>query len=131
MSDAPVGLRVTHFGAAQAVTGRVTYNAEQLDHHEAALSLLQYVGTSDFWDRTLQNWQSEFLAVGSMAVLHSYGAALDLVAGGAIDTKALLTDTVALEKFPEALDLMRSGAGLKVQVVPGVSSDRIERRQPR
>jgi hypothetical protein len=55
--------------AAQAVTGRVAYNAEQLDHHEAALSLLQYVGTSDFWDRTLQNWQSEFLAVGSMAVL--------------------------------------------------------------
>jgi hypothetical protein len=23
----------------------------------------------DFWSRTLQNWQSEFLAVGSMAVL--------------------------------------------------------------
>ncbi|HSD77471.1 MAG TPA: DUF6766 family protein [Solirubrobacteraceae bacterium] len=58
--------------AAQAVTGRVSYNAEQLDHHEAAVSLVQYVGTSDFWDRTLQNWQSEFLAVGSMAVLSIY-----------------------------------------------------------
>jgi hypothetical protein len=58
--------------AASAVTGRIVYNAEQLDHHEAALSLLQYVGTSDFWDRTLQNWQSEFLAVGSMAVLSVY-----------------------------------------------------------
>jgi hypothetical protein len=58
--------------AAQGVTGRVIYNAEQLDHHEAALSLLQYVGTSDFWNRTLQNWQSEFLAVGSMAVLSIY-----------------------------------------------------------
>jgi hypothetical protein len=54
---------------AQAVAGRVSYNADQLDHHEAALSLGQYLGTSDFWDRTLQNWQSEFLAVGSMAVL--------------------------------------------------------------
>jgi hypothetical protein len=31
-----------------------------------------YVGTSDFWNRTLQNWQSEFLAVGSMAVLAIY-----------------------------------------------------------
>ena len=53
---------------AQLVTGRVDYNAEQFDHHEAALSLWQYAGTSDFWDRTLQNWQSEFLAIASMAV---------------------------------------------------------------
>jgi len=57
---------------AQAVTGRIDYNATQLDHHEAALSLWQYVGTSDFWDRTLQNWQSEFLAVGSFGVLSIY-----------------------------------------------------------
>ena len=57
---------------AQAVTGRVEFNAEQFDHREAALSLWQYVGTSDFWNRTLQNWQSEFLAVGSFAVLTIY-----------------------------------------------------------
>ena len=53
---------------AQLVTGRIEYNAEQLDHHEAPLSLLQYAGASDFWNRTLQNWQSEFLAVASMIV---------------------------------------------------------------
>jgi hypothetical protein len=53
---------------AQLVTGRVVYNAEQLDHHEAALGLWQYAGTSEFWNRTLQNWQSEFLAVASMVV---------------------------------------------------------------
>ena len=41
---------------------------EQLDHQEAALSLWQYAGSSDFWNRTLQNWQSEFLAVASMVV---------------------------------------------------------------
>jgi uncharacterized protein DUF6766 len=56
----------------QAVTGRVAYNADQLDHQEAALSFVQYGGSSDFWNRTLQNWQSEFLAVGSMAVLSIY-----------------------------------------------------------
>ena len=56
----------------QAVAGRVAYNAQQLDHQEAALTLLQYLGTSDFWNRTPQNWQSEFLAVGSMAVLSIY-----------------------------------------------------------
>ena len=32
----------------------------------------QYLGSPDFWNRTLQNWQSEFLAVGSMAVLSIY-----------------------------------------------------------
>jgi len=53
---------------AQLITGHVQYNAEQLDHHEATLSLLQYAGSSDFWNRTLQNWQSEFLAVASMVV---------------------------------------------------------------
>jgi hypothetical protein len=31
-----------------------------------------YVLNADFWSRTLQNWQSEFLAVGSMAVLAIY-----------------------------------------------------------
>ncbi len=58
--------------AVQSVTGRVAYDAQQLDHQEAAVSWLHYVGTSDFWNRTLQNWQSEFLAVGSMAVLSIY-----------------------------------------------------------
>jgi Domain of unknown function (DUF6766) len=56
----------------QSVAGRVAYNANQLDHREAAIGWPQYLGTSDFWDRTLQNWQSEFLAVGSMAVLSIY-----------------------------------------------------------
>ena len=53
---------------AQLVTGRIAYNAEQLDHQEAALTLWQYAGSSDFWNRTLQNWQSEFLAVASMVL---------------------------------------------------------------
>ena len=53
---------------AQLVTGRIEYNAEQFDHQQAALDLWQYAGTAEFWNRTLQNWQSEFLAVASMVV---------------------------------------------------------------
>jgi len=56
----------------QSIAGRVVFNQEQLDHGEPALSWFQYLGSSDFWDRTLQNWQSEFLAVGSMVVLSIY-----------------------------------------------------------
>ncbi|WP_410577710.1 zinc-dependent alcohol dehydrogenase family protein [Amycolatopsis sp. lyj-108] len=67
-------------------------------------------------------YNDEITVVGSMAVMNSYGAALDLVADGAIDTAALLTDTLPLEQYPDALALMRSGAGLKVQVIPGGES---------
>jgi hypothetical protein len=57
---------------AQSVTGRVEYNSEQIDHQTATLGWWQYIGTSDFWNKTLQNWQSEFLAIGSMAILAVY-----------------------------------------------------------
>ncbi|HEV3360384.1 MAG TPA: zinc-dependent alcohol dehydrogenase family protein [Pseudonocardiaceae bacterium] len=68
-------------------------------------------------------YNDELTIVGSMAVLHSYGAALNLVANGAINTAALLTDTLPLSDFPKALELMRSGAGLKVQVLPNAEQE--------
>jgi hypothetical protein len=36
------------------------------------LSWAGCLGNADFWARTLQNWQSEFLAVGAMCVLSIY-----------------------------------------------------------
>jgi hypothetical protein len=57
---------------AQSIAGRIGYNAEQLDHQAPSVSWTTYVTTSDFWNRTLQNWQSEFLAVGSMVILSVY-----------------------------------------------------------
>jgi hypothetical protein len=53
---------------AQSVTGWTTYNEDQVQHHETAVSWLTYVGSASFWEGTLENWQSEFLAVGSFAV---------------------------------------------------------------
>ena len=57
---------------AQSVTGWSEYNADRLEHEQPSLSWLGYLGSADFWQTTLQNWQSEFLAVGSMAVLAIY-----------------------------------------------------------
>jgi hypothetical protein len=54
---------------AQSLAGRVVYNSEQLDHQAGTVSWPTYLTTADFWNRTLQNWQSEFLAVGSMVIL--------------------------------------------------------------
>ena len=48
------------------------YNEEQLEQLEDPVSWAGYVASADFWNRTLQNWQSEFLAVGSMVVLSIY-----------------------------------------------------------
>lgn len=52
-----------------AVTGTAAYNAEQLAHGDKALSVVGFMQTSEFWFQSLQNWQSEFLAVGSIVVL--------------------------------------------------------------
>jgi hypothetical protein len=57
---------------AQSLTGWRMYNETQLEHGETTLSGVQYLGAADFWQTTLQNWQSEFLAVGSMVVLSIY-----------------------------------------------------------
>jgi hypothetical protein len=57
---------------AQSITGVTEYNAERLDHQEDTLSWLEYLASADFWEKTLQNWQSEFLAVGSLAIFAVY-----------------------------------------------------------
>jgi hypothetical protein len=57
---------------AQSVAGWSAYNADRLDHQAATVGWIGYLGTNEFWSRTLQNWQSEFLAVGSMAILSVY-----------------------------------------------------------
>jgi hypothetical protein len=57
---------------AQSITSRTQHNAELLSHRQDPVSWLTYLGTADFWEKTLQNWQSEFLAVGSMAILSVY-----------------------------------------------------------
>lgn len=56
----------------QAVAGRVAVNEQRLRDLLDPLTLAQYVGGADFWGRTLQNWQSEFLAVGTMVVFAIY-----------------------------------------------------------
>jgi hypothetical protein len=58
--------------AASAVAGWAAFNSEQLADREDPVSFIGYLGEADFWNRSFQNWQSEFLAVGSMAVFSVY-----------------------------------------------------------
>jgi hypothetical protein len=57
---------------AQSWTSRTVFNEEQVTHDEQAVSWGRYLVSSDFWERSLQNWQSEFLAVGTMVVFTIY-----------------------------------------------------------
>jgi hypothetical protein len=57
---------------AQSVTAWTTYNDEQREHGEPAVAWADYLVRPDFWEKTLQNWQSEFLAIATMAVFTIY-----------------------------------------------------------
>ena len=52
-----------------ALGGAREYNHEQVLHGGETVSTLQYVGTSQFWFESFQNWQSEFLALLSIVTL--------------------------------------------------------------
>jgi len=56
----------------QSLAGVVVFNQEQLEHGQPLIPWVEYLVSADFWNRTLQNWQSEFLAVGSMIALSIY-----------------------------------------------------------
>jgi hypothetical protein len=56
----------------QSWTGWTVFNDEQAVHGEPAVSWASYVTNPRFWEETLQNWQSEFLAVGVMVVFTIY-----------------------------------------------------------
>jgi hypothetical protein len=57
---------------AQSIAGRSAFNEQQIADLQDPVTWVGYVVSADFWNRTLQNWQSEFLAVGSMVVFSIY-----------------------------------------------------------
>lgn len=63
-------------------------------------------------------YNDEVTVVGSMAVLHSYGRAVDLMAKGVVDADAMVTDTFALADYGAAVDAFRAGRGRKLQIDP-------------
>jgi threonine dehydrogenase-like Zn-dependent dehydrogenase len=64
-------------------------------------------------------YNEEITVLGSMAVLNSFGPALELMAAGAIDAEAMLTHDFPLDGFADALANVRGGEGVKSQVLPG------------
>lgn len=63
-------------------------------------------------------YKDEIRVVGSMAVLHSFGRAVDLMAKGVIDAEAMISHRFGLERYEEAIAMFRTGSGRKLQVRP-------------
>ncbi|QZT63225.1 DUF6766 family protein [Mycolicibacterium austroafricanum] len=49
--------------------GAAAFNEERLQHGQPEVSVLHYVTTSQFWFESMQNWQSEFVAVAAIVGL--------------------------------------------------------------
>ena len=55
---------------AHLLAGTAEYNEQQaLQSGAAPITAGEFLGTPDFWFQSMQNWQSEFLAVGSLVLL--------------------------------------------------------------
>lgn len=63
-------------------------------------------------------YNEEITVLGTMAVLHSYGPAIDVIAAGGVDTRKMVTHTFPIDHFEDAVALVRAGEGLKIQIDP-------------
>jgi hypothetical protein len=81
---------------AQSVGGVTVANEENAQHGMPTETWLDYVVSPEFWNRTLQNWQSEFLAVGAMVAFAIYlrqrGSAESKPVGTPHDTTSVESD---------------------------------------
>lgn len=66
------GITFVLFGLSfslHAIGGAKKYNEHQQAHGDETVSVMGYIGTGQFWLESFQNWQSEFLSVGVLALL--------------------------------------------------------------
>ncbi|MQA09636.1 MAG: alcohol dehydrogenase catalytic domain-containing protein [Pseudonocardiaceae bacterium] len=63
-------------------------------------------------------YNDEITIVGSMAVLHSYGRAVELMGRGVIDADTMISHAFTLDDYPRALETFRASGGRKLQVRP-------------
>jgi 2-desacetyl-2-hydroxyethyl bacteriochlorophyllide A dehydrogenase len=63
-------------------------------------------------------YNDEITVTGSMAILNSYAPAVELITGGVVDPRPLLSAPLPLEEFGEALRRVRAGQGIKWHIRP-------------
>lgn len=69
-------------------------------------------------------YHDEITIVGSMAVLASFGRAVELMGRGVVDADTMISHSFALDDYPDALSAFRTGSGRKLQIRPGIPARR-------
>jgi 2-desacetyl-2-hydroxyethyl bacteriochlorophyllide A dehydrogenase len=63
-------------------------------------------------------YNKEINIIGSMAVLHSFGRAVELFAAGVIDPKIFISHRFPLTEYKHGLEIFKGGASRKVTIEP-------------
>ena len=63
-------------------------------------------------------YNKEIRIVGTMSLLHSFERAAELFLEGVVDPEIMISDRLPLDGYPAALEQVKAGVGLKVQVQP-------------
>jgi hypothetical protein len=60
------------FVAGQSIAGLLDYKSTEREHRRPPVGYMGYLGSGDFIESVFENWESEFVAVGALAVLSIY-----------------------------------------------------------
>lgn len=102
---------------------------------EDALTRVDAAGTfQDFGvapaDRTanyspFRVYRNEITITGTMAVLNSFGRAVEMFEAGAIRAEAMVSHSFTLDDYETALEMFRKGQGRKLQIRPNDTESRV------
>ncbi|WP_100443978.1 zinc-dependent alcohol dehydrogenase family protein [Glycomyces xiaoerkulensis] len=70
-------------------------------------------------------YRDEISIVGTMAVLNSFGRAVEMFEAEAINPAPMISHSFTLDDYPKALELFRQGKGRKLQIRPGDTVSRV------
>ncbi|MEU6244739.1 zinc-dependent alcohol dehydrogenase family protein [Streptomyces sp. NPDC047024] len=102
-------------------TGNAAAIQDGLGRVAKAGTFLQF-GVADYATRVTIDpyriYNQEITITGSMAVLHSFERAAELFANGVLNPEVFISDRIALDNYPQALEQFAAGVGRKIVVVP-------------
>jgi len=70
-------------------------------------------------------YRDEINVVGTMAVLNSFGRAVEMFESGAINAGPMISHSFSLDDYASALEMFRKGTGRKLQIRPNDTESRV------
>ena len=70
-------------------------------------------------------YRDEISIVGTMAVLNTFGRAVEMFEAGAIKSVPMISHSFTLDDYADALEMFRAGTGRKLQIRPNDTQSRV------